>query len=230
LEGGIVSNPVVLTQSNRIADGHGEVVAPGYGKHRYTLTAIDTTDFPAGGILEVEVTVGPGESDASFDLFPSGVPLPTEGYPHGSVAHQYDVPKEGTATLSYRFSQGQVFHLGAEGNWFSREGAVNTFRFRAQGSLPGVGTGLHPAEQEGIVRSLPSRIVTAIDFVNATAHVRRVYWLDFEGRRKLYGELRPGETLAIQTFLTHPWLTTDAHDRPIALYFPDAQKRDIMLE
>jgi hypothetical protein len=225
-----VSNLVVLKQSNRAADGHGELVAPGHGKHRYTLIAIDTTDFPAGGTLEVEVTVGPGESDASFDLFPSGVPVPTEGYPRGSVAHQYDLPRGGTARLWYRFAQGQVFQLGAEGNWFSREGAGNTFRFRAQVPPTPAGPGLHPAEQEGVVRSLPSRIVTAVEFVNTASHTRRVYWLDFEGRRQLYGELRPSETLSIQTFLTHPWLITDASDGPIALYFPDAQPRVIMLE
>jgi hypothetical protein len=225
-----VPNPVVLTPSNRVADGHGELVAPGYGKHRYTLTAIDTRDFPAGGTLEVEVTVGLGESDASFDLFPPGVPVPTEGYPEGSVARQYDVPRGATARLSYRFSHGQTFQLGAEGNWFSREGTGNTFRFRAQVPLTGASAGRHPAEQEGVVRSLPSRIVTAMDFVNATSDVRRVYWLDYEGKRQLYGELRPGETLSIQTFLTHPWLTTDADDGPIALYFPDAQQRVIRLK
>jgi hypothetical protein len=92
------------------------------------------------------------------------------------------------------------------------------------------GTVLHPAELEGVVRSLPSRMVTAVDFVNATSHPRRVYWLDFEGKRQFYGELRPTETLSLQTFLTHPWLITDAHDGPIALYFPDAQKRVIMLD
>src|SRR5207245_796726 len=105
----------------------------------------------------------------------------------------------------------------------------NTFRFRAQVSLMHDAE-LHPAEQEGVVRSLPSQIATAIDIVNATSKVRRVYWLDFEGRRKLYSELRPGEVFSIQTFLTHPWLTTDDKERPVALYWPDAQKRVIQLE
>ena len=64
-----MSNPVVLTQSNRVVAGYGELVAPGYGKHCYTLSALDTTDFPPGGILEVEVAVGLGESDASVVSF-----------------------------------------------------------------------------------------------------------------------------------------------------------------
>jgi hypothetical protein len=213
-----------------MADGQGELIAPGYGKHGYTLLAIDTRAFSDGGILGVEITVDRGECDASFDLFPPGIPIPTEGYPQGSIAHLYDVPKGSSGRLSYRFSQGQVFQLAAEGNWFSKEGARNTFRFRAEVSSMSKDDGLHPAEQEGVVRSLPSRIATAIDFVNTTADVRRVYWLDFAGKRQLYCELPPGEIFSVQTYLTHPWLTTDAGDRPIALYFPDAQKRVIVLD
>src|SRR5439155_2358007 len=98
--------------------------------------------------------------------------------------HQYDVPKGGTAKLSYRFSRGHVFRLGAEGSWFSREGAANTFHFRATVHVADGNAGLHPAEQEGVVRSLPSRIMTGIDFVNLTPHVRRVYWLAVEVTRK----------------------------------------------
>src|SRR5437588_53542 len=35
-------------------------------------------------------------------------------------------------TLSYPLPKGQILLLGAEGNWFSSNGAKTTFRFRAQ--------------------------------------------------------------------------------------------------
>jgi uncharacterized protein (TIGR03067 family) len=121
---------LVLTKSNPMAEGHGDLEAPGHGKHRYTLLDIDTSDFPSGATLEIEITVGNGESAGSFDLFPQNLPIPTEGYPQ-SVAHEYDVPPAATVKFSHQFYQGQVFQFGAEGNWFSRKGAGNHFRLRA---------------------------------------------------------------------------------------------------
>lgn len=82
----------------------------------------------------------------------------------------------------------------------------------------------HPAEEKGI-RSLESKVPTALTLVNKSERPVKVYWLDFDGKRKLYETLRPGRRYESQTFVTHPWLVTDAKDRPWAIYLPDAQPR-----
>lgn len=116
-----------LSYSNPAGKGGGGLTAPGYGEHNYTLVTIDTTDFRDGGNLELVITVGQGESDASFDLFASGAAQT----PEGSISGAYDVSKGSTCRLSANFSKGQVFQLGAEGNWFSKKGTGNTFSFKA---------------------------------------------------------------------------------------------------
>lgn len=117
-----------LSHSNPTGEGGGGLTAPGNGEHGYTIVAIDTTDFQDGGTLDVDIAVGQGESNASFDLFPPGAAQT----PEGSVSGAYDIPAGSSCNLSASFSKGKVFQLGAEGNWFSRKGATNTFTFRAK--------------------------------------------------------------------------------------------------
>jgi len=69
--------------------GQGTVVAPGRGKHCYLVTMLDATRFTSGGVLHVTITVGNGASEASFDLYPQGVPLPSEGMPNSLTGAQY---------------------------------------------------------------------------------------------------------------------------------------------
>ncbi len=120
---------IILTRARNGGEGSGILVAPGKGNQEYTIHQIDTKDFVNGGIVTFRITVGDGESDASFDLFPEGAPIPTTGRPIGSVAGRYDILKGSTTTMSYRFQRGQVFQFGADGNWFSRKGAGNTYTF-----------------------------------------------------------------------------------------------------
>lgn len=120
---------LVLTRDQPSASAEGELIAPGREKQKYTLVLIDTGDFQNGGIIQFEIALGTGESDGSFDLFPEGVPIPTEGRALDSVATLYDLPRASRGMMSYKFTAGQVFQFGATGNWFSREGATNTFSF-----------------------------------------------------------------------------------------------------
>lgn len=120
---------IVLTKDQPGATAGGELVAPGRGRQSYTLFLIDTSDFQDGGVLKFQVELGTGDSNASFDLFPEGVAIPTEGRALESVATLYDLPRGSRGTMSYQFSVGQVFQFGATGNWFSTPGSTNTFTF-----------------------------------------------------------------------------------------------------
>jgi hypothetical protein len=108
------------------ATGQGTVVAPGRGKHNYLTTNLDATQFTNGGTLHITITVGDGASEASFDLFPQGLPLPSEGFPN-SLAGVHNVRSGAGTTIDYHFSHGSIFQFAAEGSWNSKPGDKNSY-------------------------------------------------------------------------------------------------------
>lgn len=108
--------------------GQGTLVAPGRGKHHYVVTNLDATRFLNGGTFHILITAGTGASEASFDLYPQGVPLPSEGFPQ-SLAGTHNVASGASAKIDYRFSHGGVFQLAAEGSWNAKLGDTNTYTF-----------------------------------------------------------------------------------------------------
>jgi hypothetical protein len=108
--------------------GQGTLVAPGRGKHSYRVILLDASRFVNGGTIHISITVGNGESEASFDLYPQGLPLPTEGFRH-SLATAVNVGSASGAKIDYRFAHGAVFQFGAEGSWNAKAGATNTYNF-----------------------------------------------------------------------------------------------------
>jgi hypothetical protein len=110
------------------ATGQGTLVAPGRGKHSYRVILLDASRFVNGGTIHITITVGDGESEASFDLYRQGLPLPSEGFPN-SLANAVNIRRGSGAKINYRFSHGTVFQFGAEGSWNSKAGATNTYNF-----------------------------------------------------------------------------------------------------
>ena len=103
---------------------------PERGHQDYTVVKIDATAFEDGGMLTIDLQVGSGQAAGSFDLFDGDSELPTEGVPDNILAHEWGIPPGGTAVIAYRFDQGQIFQLGATGDWFSEKGSVNAFHAR----------------------------------------------------------------------------------------------------
>jgi hypothetical protein len=108
--------------------GQGTLVAPGRGKHGYRVIMLDASRFVNGGTIHITITVGDGESEASFDLYPQGLPLPSEGFPN-SLAHATNIRSGSGAKINYRFAHAAIFQLGAEGSWNSKAGAANNYSF-----------------------------------------------------------------------------------------------------
>ena len=100
---------------------------PERGFQDYTVVEIDTTAFKEGGVLTIDISVGHAEAAGSFDLFDSGSELPTEGVPRNALASTYGIRPGGKGIIAYDFDRGQVFKLGATGDWFSEKGSVNAF-------------------------------------------------------------------------------------------------------
>lgn len=101
--------------------------APGQGYQDYTVVEIDATAFENGGMLTINISVGHADASGSFDLYDGTSELPTKGMPDGALTSAWDIPPGKARVIEYSFSKGQVFKLGATGNWFSEKGSVNAF-------------------------------------------------------------------------------------------------------
>jgi uncharacterized protein (TIGR03067 family) len=84
----------------------------------------------------------------------------------------------------------------------------------------------HSAEEKGI-KSSNANFKTLIRFLNLSKQPIKVYWLNYEGDRRLEGTVQDGDSMVEETFLTHPFLVTDEKDKPWYVYFPDAQPRTV---
>lgn len=99
-----------------------------------------------------------------------------------------------------------------------------------QSSRNAVFTALHhQAEVDGAAYSVSGKFKTKIQFLNRSGEIRKVFWLDYEGNRRLFKELLPGQDHSLNTYLTHPWLITDKGDMALEIYFPDTKGRVIEL-
>ena len=104
--------------------------APGEGYQDYTVVNIDTTAFEEGGALTIDIQVGSADVSGSFDLFDSDTELPTEGIPEEALVSAWGIKAGKSGTISHRFERGEVFKLGATGDWFSKKGSINAFHAR----------------------------------------------------------------------------------------------------
>lgn len=77
-------------------------------------------------------------------------------------------------------------------------------------------------DTEDSLRSHSSQISTNIRFINKKTFRVKVYWIDFTGKRQHYFDLEPGEVSDQQTFVSHPWLVTEAGENQpcINIFFP----------
>jgi VHL beta domain len=66
--------------------------------------------------------------------------------------------------------------------------------------------------------SLASKESTGITFVNRSAEPIKIYWLSFQGERRLYQFLPPGARRTQQTFIGHNWLVTNLADQCIGVF------------
>lgn len=84
--------------------------------------------------------------------------------------------------------------------------------------------------EENILRSEGTKTPASIGFVNTGSRTLRVYWLNHDGNRVLYGTLENGQVLGLQTFLTHPWVIADTSDVCIGIYLPSMTPLSVALK
>ena len=101
---------------------------PTDGYQDYTVVVIDTTDFENSGTLIIDIEVGRDKGDGEFYLFDGDSELSTdEETPKDMLARTWVCPGA-TGQITYRFDRGQLFKLGATGDWNREEPCINAFR------------------------------------------------------------------------------------------------------
>lgn len=73
--------------------------------------------------------------------------------------------------------------------------------------------------QESKLKSKDATVPVKIRFLNLTDKTLKLFWLDYEGKRKFYSEVQAFGEAEQSTYATHPWLVTDGLNSPIAIYF-----------
>jgi hypothetical protein len=79
--------------------------------------------------------------------------------------------------------------------------------------------GDYPCGEEGTLSSQKSSIETSLTFRNTLSQPIQLFWLDYDGRRRPYQSVGPGEALVQPTFFTHPWVVADLSGRCLSIYY-----------
>lgn len=77
-----------------------------------------------------------------------------------------------------------------------------------------------PCEEEKHLSSQGTSTPTSLVFSNVGDNAKRVYWINHAGTRVLYVTLEKNKSIALQTYVTHPWVIADMQDQCIAIYMP----------
>jgi hypothetical protein len=86
------------------------------------------------------------------------------------------------------------------------------------------------ALEEGRTRSHESKTTATLHFVNLTPKDLRLFWLDFNGKRRPYATIRAGGKVTQATFLTHPWLLTTQHGHGLAVFRPRGRDSTVLID
>jgi TonB family protein len=77
-----------------------------------------------------------------------------------------------------------------------------------------------PCAAEASLKSAGGGAAASLEFVNESGALRKLYWLDSAGARRLFQTIAPGATYAQRSYVGHPWVVTDIQDTCVAIYVP----------
>jgi invasion protein IalB len=72
--------------------------------------------------------------------------------------------------------------------------------------------------REPELASQSSQQATAMTFVNRSDQAVAIYWLDFQGNRRLYHTLVPGGRFTQATFIGHNWLIATSDGQWVGIF------------
>ena len=83
--------------------------------------------------------------------------------------------------------------------------------------------------QEGHIKSPSSFDKATITFDNQTAAVLKIYWIDFDGKRKFYEVLKAHTAYNQATWVGHVWVVADQADQCIKLHSANAVEQTLVI-
>jgi hypothetical protein len=96
------------------------------------------------------------------------------------------------------------------------------------GSVAGTG-GDYPCSGEATLAAQRTNLESRLIVRNQSAQPIQLFWLDYDGRRRPFLSLGPGETGVQPTFFTHPWVVADTSGRCISIYYARNTDRTIVI-
>lgn len=84
-------------------------------------------------------------------------------------------------------------------------------------------TPARPCSVEADAQSVTGDNSTTITFVNNSSEPVNIHWINYSGERVLYTTLAPSTSYTQGTYLTHPWVVTDALGTCIQAHMPRGQ-------
>lgn len=97
------------------------------------------------------------------------------------------------------------------------------------------GSEKHATEQafvcrdEKVLNSKTDSRHATMDFKNKSGKTRKIYWLDYNGKRVLYKVMKENESFYITTYITHPWVITDSSGKCLEIHMPNNKNNKIVI-
>lgn len=85
-----------------------------------------------------------------------------------------------------------------------------------------------PVSERTNVRSTAGDTPTVFTVVNGSDHLVKLYWINYAGEPVLYAAIQPGSRFSQPTYATHPWLITDANEKPSLLVIAGSKAGEIL--
>ena len=89
--------------------------------------------------------------------------------------------------------------------------------------------GDYACAEENVLFSQQTDIPSRLIFSNAMSQSVQLFWLDYDGRRRPYMSLTPGESGVQPTFFTHTWVVADSSGRCLEIYDARLNDRNIVI-
>jgi hypothetical protein len=89
--------------------------------------------------------------------------------------------------------------------------------------------GDYPCSGEATLAAQRSDIESRLIVRNQSGRPIQLFWIDYDGQRRPFLSLGPGETGVQPTFFTHPWVVADGSGRCMAIYYARNTDRQIVV-
>lgn len=82
----------------------------------------------------------------------------------------------------------------------------------------------------GSARSPNSNRAAVLNIANSTGRTLKIYWLDFQGQRQFYRELKTGQDYRQPTFVNHLWIAVDGSGKCVDGIMKASRPGDNLME